>query len=217
MSFLGYLYNETGQHGTPEVLKDKQSLITFIKDHLNAPQLIVTDSSDHQLLLLRDGVDLHNRLGEWGINLSEIYQDMQQARLRAETDQPGESRDERPEWERYYDSIGLSAGEIRMRQRAKKACKAARTLRDVAELLKGTYFIARLVSADGQRTWDYFDPEDFTAEPNTRNREGHWQEAEERIHLSPEKRIRHQSSAEDVHVFLLLDPPGESKTHSPRS
>ncbi len=215
MRFIGYLYNEKGQYGAPEVLNNNKSLITFIKDHYNAPQLIITDPSDRQLLLMREGVDLYNQLGEWGINLSEIYKEIQQDQLLAETELPEESLDERPEWERYYDSIGLSAGEIRMRQRAKRACKDARTLADVAELLKGTYFSARMVSADGQRSWDYFDPEDFTAEPWVRGKDGEWEQPGKKAHLAPESHVRHQSSAEDVHVFVLLNPPEETSTGSP--
>lgn len=202
MIFLGYLLNEEGKYGQPTVLNDREALRSFIKKHFDAPEMIITDKSDQQLLRLRDGVDLTNALDQFDIDLRQLFLEKHQGQI---TGRP----EEKPEWERYYDRIGLSTGEIHMRQRAKKACKQAQTVADVADLVEDTYFIDRFLSPDGKMTWDYFDSSDFSVQPRPDNQT--WQDAEEqeRIVLSKNARVIYIKSGEDVHEFYLLDPPGQ--------
>ncbi len=198
MTFFGYLCNEKGEHYAPTVLEDAAALTEFIQNNLDVPQLMITDAADKQLLLIKDGVDLHNELEKWGIKLGEIFQAYRQS-LQDHNNTTGE----KPEWERYYDSIGLSAGEIRMRQRVKKACKKAQTIADVADLLKGTYFNIRLRTKTDGRVWRYFDFSDHSVELVSDDADDEIQKA----FLALDARVAYISSSEDIHEFYLLDPP----------
>ncbi len=53
-------------------LADQEAVIRFIKAHHEAPQLVITDQRDQQLLLMRDGVDLFNDLDRIGISLQAV-------------------------------------------------------------------------------------------------------------------------------------------------
>ena len=93
MNFIGFVYNETGRYAQPEYLEDKKALIEFIAAHWEAKQLIITDRFDKQLLLMREGVDLFNQLGQFGIQLSGIFQHIR-ANLVTEQD-----ASKKPVWE----------------------------------------------------------------------------------------------------------------------
>jgi hypothetical protein len=202
MTFYGYLVDENGNHPSPTELTSTEALSNFIKEHFFDKQLIITNSADEQILLMHNGVDLYQDLDSLGINLAEIMQE-----IREDASQPLTPNEKKPGWERLYDQIGLSPGEIRMRQRVKRECRLARTVAEVAELVQGTYFDARFYSPDGLWAWGYFDETDFTATVLIKNGKNIWGSSHERVVLPPGGRVRHQESREDVHVFTLLTSP----------
>lgn len=188
----------------PVGLPDTGSIEAFLLEHLHDDEVVLTDRSDELVFRAIDGVDLFSRLSELGIDLPSLYAEL---RRRAVSDAAPDA--ERADWEDGYDAIGLSPGEIAMRQRAKSAAKAARTVADVIEVLDGTYFEAAFVSEDQTRAWGYFDPSDLSAaveepvDPHARRA------TDRRVRLDPRARVRHEGSGEDIHVFVLLDPPEE--------
>ena len=198
MAYYGYRYRSDGSYFLPVKLATTQAVARFIQDNLEAPQLIVTDAQDSQLLLMRDGVDLFNELGQIGISLNSLL-----SQLRQEIVKDVAPPQEKPEWERLYDQIGLSLGEIRMRQRAKAACRAARTVADAADLVRGTYFDAHFLTSDGQTWYRYFNPDTFEATPMTKDHVGEWIEELTPAVLSPTAQIRYLRSSEDIHTFEI--------------
>jgi len=200
MKFFGYCYEDEDITPTPTELTDLQALIQFIKDHYYAPQLIITDAGDNQLLLMHAGVDLYNTLDQCGISLAAIF-----AELRQEIAGDSPMQDDKPGWEVLYDQIGLSAGEIRMRQRVKAACRAANTVEDVAALVAGTYFDAHFISEDGQKWCRFFNQDDYSAMLMTKEDSGEWVDDPAPVFLSPTAKVKHLRSSEDIHTFLLFD------------
>lgn len=174
--------------------------VSGAEENLNAPQLIITDPGDRQLLLMRDGVDLFNELDRIGISLPAVYD-----QIRAETTREILQAAEKPEWERLYDQVGLSPGEIRMRQRVKAACRAVQTVADVPEIVRGTYFDAHFLTGDGQKWYRFFNEEDYSISLMTKNENGEWVDEPELVTLSPTKQVRHLRSSEDIHSFELLE------------
>jgi hypothetical protein len=199
MKFFGYCYEDEDITPTPIELRDQQALIQFIKNHYEAPQLVITDAGDNQLLLMRDGVDLHNVLDQYGVSLAAIF-----AELRQEMAGDPPTHTEKPDWEVLYDQIGLSSGEIRMRQRVKAACRAAQTVEDVAELVEGTYFDAHFISEDGQKWCRFFNQDDYSATLMTKDEYGKWVDDAQPFYLQPSAKVKHLRSSEDIHTFLLL-------------
>jgi len=197
--YLGYIYSK-GRHDLPQRLAKKDEIISFIKDHVYDEEVIITDSGDRLIFRAVEGVDLYSDLDKLGIDLRGIYQDIHQ---RMVADQV-QDREEREDWEVYYDGIGLSAGEVSMRQRVKHLCKDARCVADVIKLLEGTYFDAHFTTEDQQRQWGYFNPDDCSVTVLDDD-----PEQSHSVHLDRNARVRHISSGEDVHLFLLLDPPEE--------
>ena len=197
MRILGY-FTRQGEQVGPVALEDQAAVLDFLEAHLFDDEVVLTDPDDRLLFRAVDGVDLFSRLGELGIDLPALYRRLRQAAVSAASD----AGEEREPWEDLYDGIGLSPAEVAMRQRAKRAARAARTVADVAELLAGTYFEASFASEDGSRSWGSFDPDDLSVvEHLADGGEG------ERVCLSPIARVRHQASGEDVHGFVLVDPP----------
>ena len=97
-----------------------------------------------------------------------------------------------------------------MRQRVKRAAKAASSVSEVAELVQDTYFDAFFYTLDESKGWGYFDGADLTVSKLVKVKDAFgigWQDTGHRVHLSPEARVMHQSSSEDVHRFILLNPP----------
>ena len=208
MEYLGYVYDAFGRYDAPQKLEDEVALVKFINEYLEAPQMVITDLADNQLLLTREGVDLFNNLSSLGIELGDIYRQVRERQI----DSSNESR-QKPEWEVLYDSIGLSPGEIRMRQKAKRACLAAQTVADVAELLKGTYFSVYFYNQDRDKCWGHLDEETLTAELLLQDEEGYWYDTGSQFQLAKKARVRHLRSSEDIHEFLLLDTPGAEKKY----
>ncbi|MFH1330143.1 MAG: hypothetical protein ABIJ48_05775 [Actinomycetota bacterium] len=197
MRIVGYT-TSAGQRTKTVLPKKREVLLHFLEAHLFDDEVVLTDSADRLIFRAADGIDLYSRLDEFGIDLPTLYRRLRQAAV------PVAPRDEgaREPWEDLYDSIGLSPGEIAMRQRVKRAAKAARTASDVAELLAGTYFDASFESGDGSRSWAGFDPGDLSVVGQLAD-DG----TGERIRLPPDARVRHRGSGEDVHCFVLLDSP----------
>jgi hypothetical protein len=200
MKIYGYSYLSVDIIPSPIELDHKQAVIRFIKDNLNAAQLIITDAGDNQLLLMRDGLDLFNDLDRIGISLQAVLN-----HIREEMVDEGSSRREKPKWEQLYDQIGLSPGEICMRQRVKAACRAAKTVADVAEVVRGTYFDAHFQTTDGNKWYRFFDEEDYSATLMIKDENGNWIDEPEKAVLSPDIMVRHLRSSEDVHTFELVD------------
>ena len=207
--FYGYIY-KADRYGQPVKLEGKRAVADFIKANLYAEELKVCDAADRLVFHALDGVDVFNGLDAIGIDLADLYRSVRRDAVSAEVGTP-----KKEEWERLYDQVGLSPGEISMRQRVKKAAKAARTAADVAELIRGTYFNARFYSRNDTDCWGYLDEKDLTVsklsddetDPHADN-----PESERRTALSPDARVQHRSSAEDVHIFTLLDPPDETRS-----
>ena len=200
MLCYGYCFDPEGRYEPPDRLEDLETIIRFIKVHHEAPQLVITDQHDQQLLLMRDGVDLFNDLERIGISLQAVLN-----QIREEMVEENAQRNEKPRWEVLYDQIGLSPGEIRMRQRVKAACRAALTVADVAEVVRGTYFDAHFLSQDEQKWYRYFDEDDFSATLMIKDENGKWVDEPEKTILSPSAKVRHLRSSEDIHTFELLD------------
>jgi hypothetical protein len=196
----GYRFDHEGKYGPSVLLADQDSVIRFIQDNLEAPQLLITDAGDNQLLLMRDGVDIFNVLDQYGISLAAIFEE-----LRQDIASEGTSPKEKPEWEVLYDQIGLSPGEIHMRQRVKAACRAAKTVADVAELVRGTYFDAHFVSEDGQKWCRFFNEDDHSAKLMIKDESSEWVDDPDLFYLSPRAKVKHLRSSEDIHTFLLID------------
>ncbi len=195
-----------GRRSPPQRLEDRAELVRFIKANLYEDEVVVTDAGDNLLFRALDGVDVYSALHKLGIDLPALYGEAREALVAAESEPGAETEP----WEELYDSVGLSPGEIAMRQRVKRACKAARTVADVAELLEGTYFDAYFYSQDRSRAWRYFDPRDYSAWAYETGEEEDLSEEQERsVQLDPDARVRHVSSGEDIHTFILLDPPEE--------
>jgi len=206
--FLGYVYHQ-GRYDKGKKLCGVQEVCAFIKQHLYEEEIRICDSGDNLIFQARDGVDLFSRLEEIGIDLPGIYQS-----LRREALGPGADESPRPKWEQLYDSIGLSSGEITMRQRVKKAAIAATTVADVVSLLERTYFSACFYSEDETCCWSHFDPHDLTVWKMERVEDDYgtgWQETGEQITLDLDAQVRHHSSAEDIHAFILRMENGKQK------
>lgn len=197
MKIIGHV-TIAGQRRRPVELNDRQEVKTFLESHLFDDELVLTDVNDRLVFRAVDGVDLYSSLEELRIDLPALYRKLRSATIETS----GDSSFKREPWEDHYDSIGLSPDEIAMRQRSKRLAKTARTVADIVELLAGTYFDARFETEDRTRSWGYFDPDDFSViEQLADHNEG------ARIHLSPDARVRHSGSGEDIHSFVLLDPP----------
>jgi hypothetical protein len=200
MFFFGYTDNKQGHHSAAVRLTDQEAVIRYIQENLDSRQLIITDAGDHQLLLMCDGVDLFNDLGRIGISLQAVLN-----QIREEMVEAGSNKGEKPEWERLYDQIGLSSGEIRMRQRVKAACRAAQTVADVAEIVRGTYFDAHFLTPDGNKWYRFFNEDDYSITLMTKDDSGTWIDEPERVFLSPTTLVRHLHSSEDIHTFEMLN------------
>jgi hypothetical protein len=197
---LGYVYRN-GRYDMGEKLCGAQEICTFIKKYLYEEEIRICDPGDNLIFQARDGVDLFSQLEEFGIDLPGIYQSLHKEALDSN---PNELP--RPKWEELYDSIGLSSGEIAMRQRVKKAAREATTVADVARLLEGTYFSACFYSEDETCCWSYFDPHDLTVRKMERVEDEYgigWQDTGELVTLDPDARVQHHSSGEDIHAFIL--------------
>ncbi len=200
MVCYGYCFDHEGRYGPPVRLADQDATIQFIRENQHAPQIMITDMGDNQLLLMRDGVDLYNKLDQVGIDLNFVLN-----QIRDEVVAEGQNTGEKPEWERLYDQIGLSPGEIRMRQRVKAECRAARTVGDVAEIIRGTYFDAHFLTADGEKWYRFFDGEDTSVQLMRQDEHGEWMDEPKRVTLSPNLQVRHLRSSEDIHTFEISD------------
>jgi len=199
--YLGYV-TVGGIKKSVQRITSKQDIISFLKQHLYEDEIVITNSGDEMIFQAIDGVDLYSDLVNLGIDLKSIYQEIRNS---WQIDEPST---EREPWEDLYDSIGLSPGEVRMRQRVKRACKSTRTVADVARLLKGTYFSARFYSEDRSRVWGYFDLDDYSVIVLNESDVGvPGEEQEKTAFLNPQARVKHISSGEDIHTFVLLDPP----------
>lgn len=229
--YYGYVLVH-GRYDTPEVLDNPHAVERFLREHLYDEEVRITGDGDRLVFRALDGVDVFSRLSDLGIDLPQLYRDLQAAALSAVRnldevagpsragEQDDSGLDEEPPvrragWEVYYDSIGLSLGEITMRQRAKAACRAAETVADVARLLRGTYFDASFQTDDGTRQWGYFHGRDCYAIELTSTGDGGWTGHEgHEVALDPGARVRYVSSGEDIHLFVLLDPPAEAGEES---
>jgi len=189
-----------------ERLEGKDAVISFLKKHLYEEEIRIVDSFKKRILFqAKKGVDLFSRLDEINISLPQIYQEI---RREIVAENQGESR-EGQDWEDEYDRIGLSPDEIRMRQHAKAASKSARTVADVAKLVEDTYFDAFFETEDKERAWGYFNPRSLEVTV-MKKIEGGWQgDGGKKVILKPEARVKYAGSGEDVHSFIILDPPEE--------
>jgi hypothetical protein len=204
--YWGYVYSN-GTRVERTQLSNNAELIVFLKSHLYDDQLEITDARDNLVFRSLDGVDLYSGLGDVGIDLPAIYQELRGEMFASEE----LGIKDREAWEDNYDHIGLSPGEVRMRQRAKQACRAAQTVEDIAALLKGTYFDAFLISEDKNRAWGYLDEDDCSVYILDGSLQEGWRnERDEMVFLDRNARVKHISSSEDVHWFAIFDPPEES-------
>ena len=202
MEFLGYAYDAFGQYDAPQKIEDEFALVRFITNNIEAPQMVITDLNDNQVLLTREGVDFFSNLHSLGIELGDVYRQIREGQV-----EPLKENQQKPPWEALYDSIGLSPSEVRMRQNVKKACLAAKTVQDVADLLKGTYFSVYFYNQERDKSWGHLDEDTLIAELLLLDREGYWYDTGSLVKLAAEAKVRHLRSSEDIHEFLLLDPP----------
>jgi len=211
--YFGFLFVDRRCEHVEE-LEGKEGIVRFLKEYLfpesSGDQTVIRITDYHKkrtIFKSVGGVDCESELQNHGISLPDLYQE-----IRAQMTQRVQGADDtahKPEWETYYDSIGLSGERMQMRKTAKQSAKAARTVRDVAELLEGTYFDAWFKRRDGTRSWGYFNSEDFSVQPERATGDGGWQfdESQDRVVLDPNARVEYTGSGEDIHGFILLDPP----------
>lgn len=196
--FYGYVY-VAGHHDGPKRLEGIESLVSFIKQHLLSEELRVTDSSDILILHVLDGVDLFSTLHEYGVDLPQLYQSIRKHDL-----SEGVNGDNL--WD-DYDRTNPSPSEIRTRLAIKKAFKTAENVADIAKLLEGGSFTICFESQDGTQAWGDFNPIDYSVVAMNETVKSGSQKIVGRVTLEPTARVRHDGSGEDIHVFILLDPP----------
>lgn len=200
--FYGYVF-VAGQHDGPKRLEGIASLVPFIKRHLLSEELRITDSSDILILHVLDGVDLLSTLHEYGVDLPQLYKSIRKHDLGE-----GFNVDKQwGDWQDDHDRTNPSLSEIRTRLAIKKACKAAQNVADVAKLLEGGSFTVCFESQDGTRAWGDFNPIDYSVVAMNETVKTGSQKRVGRVTLDPTARLRHDGSGEDIHVFILLDPP----------
>jgi len=200
--FYGYVY-VAGHHDGPKRLEGIESLVPFIKQHLLCEELRVTDSHDILILHVLDGVDLFSTLHEYGVDLPQLYQSIRKNTL-------GEGLkgdDQWDDWQDEYDRTNPSPSEIRTRLAIKKAFKTAQNVADIAKLLEGGCFTICFESQDGTQAWGDFNPIDYSVVAMNETVKSGSQKGVGRVTLEPTARVRHDGSGEDIHVFILLDPP----------
>ena len=200
--FYGYVY-VAGHHDGPKRLEGIDSLVPFIKQHLLSEELRITDSSDNLILHVLDGVDLFSTLNEYGVDLPQLYQSVRKHDL-------GESLNGDHQWDDWQDDhnrTNLSPSEIRTRLAIKKAFKTAQNVADIAKLLEGGSFTVCFESQDGTQAWGDFNPVDYSVVAMNETVKSGSQKRVVRVTLEPTARVRHDGSGEDIHVFILLDPP----------
>ena len=200
--FYGYVY-VAGHHDGPKRLEGIDSLVPFIKQHLLSEELRITDSSDNLILHVLDGVDLFSTLNEYGVDLPQLYQSVRKHDL-------GESLYGDHQWDDWQDDhnrTNLSPSEIRTRLAIKKAFKNAQNVADIAKLLEGGSFTVCFESQDGTQAWGDFNPVDYSVVAMNETVKSGSQKRVVRVTLEPTARVRHDGSGEDIHVFILLDPP----------
>jgi hypothetical protein len=151
-----------------------------------------------------DGVDMYSELHEYGVDLPQIYRDVnkQQSQQLAELSREGDVTDS------DEDSIGLSVEEMVMRKETLRDAREAKTVSDIAQLVQGTYFDAWFETIGHDRCWGYFDHWDYSVQPmDLRN--GGWSEhrSKKRVILNSNARVKFNGSGEDVLSFIILDPP----------
>ena len=200
--FYGYVY-VAGNHDGPKRLEGIESLVPFIKQHLLSEELRITDSSDILILHVLDGVDLFSTLHEYGVDLPQLYQSIRKHDL-------GEGLkgdNQWDDWQDEYDRTNPSPSEIRTRLAIKKAFKTAQNVADIAKLQEGGCFTVCFESQDGTQAWGDFNPIDFSVVAMNETVKSGSQKRVGRVTLEPTARVRHDGSGEDIHVFILLDPP----------
>ncbi len=203
-SYYGFVFLQS-KCEVAQKLDGNGELIAFLKEHLFDEEVRVTDSTKKRLHYRSlNGVDVLSELDRYGISLPRIFEE----RRREITQETQAPCGDRQIWEDDYDSIGgFDPEEIRMRQRCKALAKSARTVSDVVTLLKGTYFNADFQNEDGSARWDDFNPDDLTV-TRMKKVKGGWQGNEgSPVKLTPEARVRHVASGEDIHLFVILEPP----------
>jgi len=111
------------------------------------------------------------------------------------------------DWQDDYDRTNPSPSEIRTRLAIKKACKTAQNVADITKLLEGGCFTVCFESQDGTRAWGDFNPIDYSVVAMNETIKSGSQKRVGRVTLEPNARVRYDGSGEDIHVFILLDPP----------
>jgi hypothetical protein len=202
MEFLGYVYDAFGHYDAPHSLEDEFALVKFINEYLEAPQMVVTDLNDNQLLLTREGVDFFSNLSSLGIELGDVYRQIHHGQT-----ETLEGSQQKPPWEVLYDSIGVSPSEVRMRQEIKTRCLTAKKVRDVADLVKETYFSVYFYNRERDKCWGHLNVDTLVVELLLQDVEGYWYDTGAQVALPGSARVQHLRSSEDIHEFLLLDPP----------
>ena len=200
--FYGYVY-VAGNHDGPKRLEGIESLVSFITQHLLSEELRITDSSDILILHVLDGVDLFSTLHEYGVDLPQLYQSIRKRNL----GEGGNGDNLWDDWQDDYGRTNPSPSEIRTRLALKKAFKTAETVADIAKLLEGGCFTVCFESQDGTQAWGDFNPIDYSVVAMNETGKSGSQKRVSRVTLEPTARVRHDGSGEDIHVFILLNPP----------
>ena len=191
-----------------EKLEGNEAIVAFLKAHIYDEEVRITDELKKRVLFhSRDGVDLLSSLHLIGISLPEIYKEVKQRILT----QSQNDESERQDWEDNYDSIGLSPEEILMRQVVKRQARGVETVADVARMVGGdSDFDAFFNTEDHTRAWSYFDPDSLTVTPMKHCEDGGWTgDWGKSVRLKPEARVKHAGSGEDIHFFIIFDPPND--------
>ena len=200
--FYGYVY-VAGHHDGPKRLEGIESLVPFITQHLLSEELRITDSSDILILHVLDGVDLFSTLHEYGVDLPQLYQSIRKHEL----DEGLNGETKWDDWQDDYVRTNPSPSEIRTRLAIKKAFKPAQNVADIAKLLEGGCFTVCFESQDGTQAWGDFNPIDYSVVAMNETAKSNSQKRVSRVTLEPTARVRHDGSGEDIHVYILLDPP----------
>jgi hypothetical protein len=211
LNLLGMLISK-GKIDRSLGLHSSGEIVEFLKENLfqewggvSTDRVVIIDQSGMRPIFEAiGGVDMYSELQKYGVDLPQIYRDInkQQSEQLAEL-----SRDESAT-DPNEDSIGLSASEVVMRKETLRSARAAKTVNDVAQLVKDTYFDAWFKTTSGDRSWSYFDPEACSVRPMM-STGGGWSAnpCEKRIVLNGSARVEFNGSGEDIVSFIILDPP----------
>ena len=205
--FIGLLIID-GSPVLEQMLTRREQVVDFLDKYLqtefrgiSSEDIIILNAiEDKPVFLSKSGVDIYSFLNEYGISLPDIYKNLKKKMIKGLSALDNNSSSEIIDTiDQGDDPVGFSTEEMVIRTETFRQARLAKNVRDVSVLIKDTYFEAYFKEEDGHRSWSYFH-EDFSVSPVNG-------EANQRIYLKPEARVKFTYGGEDVLSFIIFDPP----------